>query len=135
VSTDCTRDKQSYTGIRCQYHNLDQSLSSYKIAIAIYYNHPPSGVALATWQGVLKQILTEPDDSADVRKLYGNINNFYLASFLSKSVVVDQLISDAQIESGQKVSGSSVFIFLEIIQTAIGGIAGPATGEIDGSPQ
>ncbi len=132
ISKTCALESQSYGGVRCDYDDLNTSqlLAGYPATISSYLGSPPSGISAKTWNTVLKQVRTEIDGVIAVQTLYSNLNTFYTDSFLSNDSLVNELISDAQIESGQSVSGRSIVIFEGMLRAALSAVAGLGTGGV-----
>ncbi len=121
----CPLDGQSFNGIRCAYINIAADLNGYLTEIANL--KPASGSTsqqIADFNAVSKQLQTELLNAATVQQLYKQYNTFYNSLFINNEALLNQMIADAQIESGAQATGSTITLLNGVLYTLIEAAAG-----------
>lgn len=94
----CTLGGTSYTGVRCEYVNLNliNDWASYTEQVNfLAMQPPPSGVSQTSWDAVTAQLAAEFGDVGAVQQLYVNFNAAFVSLFTENDDLLNQLLVDA----------------------------------------
>lgn len=136
VNPSCNYEGTTYTGIRCEYSNLNALSTLTECAALTSSLNPPkkptsyNGVAIssADWTAVYQQIHNECQYAASVQTMFSNFNDILNFVFIENSDAILPLAIDVGVSANQSLNVVPIEIIEGIVYTALSAVGSVAGG-------